>query len=186
MECSLPKRDPGEGEAPAPGVAPAAPAAEDAPAGYGMANYGRIFRSRADGGDARPAAELAEYVAKLEKLGIVRSVPFGVSNDEVAALLRDFPDRFIGLARISGFLGKRGVREQKAEAGKAQHDAPKRTLCASNSRSHWSFARLGLVTRSPQNTALSNCFNRSSSDTMVRRSGTTSSRVSCVCPPRRS
>jgi len=111
MECSLPKRDPGEGEAPAPGVAPAAPAAEDAPAGYGMANYGRIFRSRADGGDARPAAELAEYVAKLEKLGIVRSVPFGVSNDEVAALLRDFPGRFIGLARISGFLGMRGVRE---------------------------------------------------------------------------
>jgi predicted TIM-barrel fold metal-dependent hydrolase len=111
MECTLPKRDPGEGEAPAPGVAPSTPAAEDAPAGYGMANYGRIFRSRAAGGDARPAAELAEYVAKLEKLGIVRSVPFGVSNDEVAALLRDFPGRFIGLARISGFLGMRGVRE---------------------------------------------------------------------------
>ena len=111
MECTLPKRDPGEGEAPAPGVAPSTPAAEDAPAGYGMANYGRIFRSRAAGGDPRPAAELAEYVAKLEKLGIVRSVPFGVSNDEVAALLRDFPGRFIGLARISGFLGMRGVRE---------------------------------------------------------------------------
>ena len=111
MECTLLKRDPGEGEAPAPGVAPSTPAAEDAPAGYGMANYGRIFRSRAAGGDARPAAELAEYVAKLETLGIVRSVPFGVSNDEVAALLRDFPGRFIGLARISGFLGMRGVRE---------------------------------------------------------------------------
>ena len=32
MECTLPKRDPGEGEARAPGVAPSTLAAEDAPA----------------------------------------------------------------------------------------------------------------------------------------------------------
>jgi hypothetical protein len=38
-------------------------------------------------------------------------VPFGVSNDEAAELLRAYPDRFIGLARISGLTGMRGVRE---------------------------------------------------------------------------
>jgi len=76
-----------------------------------MANYERIFRSRRDGGDARPDAELSAYVDLLARVGIVRAVPFGTSNDEVAALLRDYPDRFLGLARISGLQGMRGVRE---------------------------------------------------------------------------
>jgi len=76
-----------------------------------MANYGRIFRSRKDGGDARPKTELSVYVELLERVGIVRAVPFGTTNDEAAELLRDYPDRFIGLARISGFDGMRGVRE---------------------------------------------------------------------------
>jgi len=40
MECSVPKR----ADTPPP-VAPAAPRAAQ-PAGYGMANYERIFRSR--------------------------------------------------------------------------------------------------------------------------------------------
>ena len=47
----------------------------------------------------------------LDRVGIVRAVPFGTSNDEVAELLREHPDRFIGLARISGLTGMRGVRE---------------------------------------------------------------------------
>jgi predicted TIM-barrel fold metal-dependent hydrolase len=47
----------------------------------------------------------------LDQVGVVRAVPFGTSNDEVAELLCDYPDRFIGLARISGLLGMRGVRE---------------------------------------------------------------------------
>jgi predicted TIM-barrel fold metal-dependent hydrolase len=76
-----------------------------------MANYGRIFRSRKDGGDARPATELSAYVEMLERVGIVRAVPFGTTNDELSELLRDYPDRFIGLARISGLHGMRGVRE---------------------------------------------------------------------------
>jgi len=59
----------------------------------------------------RPDAELSAYVDRLERLGIVRAVPFGTANDEVAALLRDYPGRFIGLARISGLHGMRGVRE---------------------------------------------------------------------------
>src|SRR5262245_4553727 len=108
MECSGPKRE--DGTAQAAAAATAAGAAER-PAGYGMPNYERIFRSRREGGDTRPKTELAEYVDLLERVGIVRAVPFGTSNDEVADLMRDFPGRFIGLARISGLIGMRGVRE---------------------------------------------------------------------------
>ena len=106
MECSVPKRATGE----TPAAAPPPPAVER-PAGYGMANYERIFRSRQGGGDARPKTELSAYVELMEKAGIVRAVPFGTTNDEVVELRREYPDRFIGLARISAFLGMRGVRE---------------------------------------------------------------------------
>ena len=113
MECSVPKRATDDGETPAANAPPAAAdtSSTPRPAGYGMANYERIFRSRRDGGDARPTAELSAYVELLERVGIVRAVPFGTSNDEVAELLRDYPERFIGLARISGLQGMRGVRE---------------------------------------------------------------------------
>jgi len=112
MECSVPY---GAGAEATP--APAAPgpqaAGTEQPAGYGMANYGRIFRARREGADHRPDEELDAYVEKLGKLGIVRSVPFGVSNEETAQLLRRFPGRFLGLARISiaALHGMRGVRE---------------------------------------------------------------------------
>src|SRR2546428_1171447 len=108
MECSVPKRASADGES-----APTAPpgSAPERPAGYGMANYERIFRSRQGGGDTRPRTELSDYVDLLERVGIVRAVPFGTTNDEVAELVRDFPDRFIGLARISGLNPMRGVRE---------------------------------------------------------------------------
>jgi predicted TIM-barrel fold metal-dependent hydrolase len=76
-----------------------------------MANYERIFRSRSAGGDSRPDTEMAAYVKLLERVGIERAVPFGASNDEVAELLADYPHRFLGLARISGLHGMRGVRE---------------------------------------------------------------------------
>ena len=116
MECSVPK---GAASGPAPATAPAG----ERPAGYGMANYERIFRSRQGGGDARPTTELSAYVEMLERVGIVRAVPFGASNDEIAELLREHPDRFIGLARISGLdvMGgvrelERRVREQKFQA----------------------------------------------------------------------
>jgi len=109
MECSVPKLSTSDGEAPA-AATPSASTAER-PAGYGMANYERIFRSRRDGGDTRPATKASEWVDLLERVGIVRAVPFGASNDEVAELLRDYPDRFIGLARISALAGMRGVRE---------------------------------------------------------------------------
>jgi len=111
MECSVPKVAGGGGEAPAASAPTAAPGAAERPAGYGMANYERIFRSRQAGGDPRPNTELSAYVKLLERVGIVRAVPFGSSNDEVAELLADYPDRFLGLARISGLHGMRGVRE---------------------------------------------------------------------------
>jgi hypothetical protein len=108
MECSIPKT---EASQPEPGHDQEPTAAQ--PAGYGMANYSRIFRSRREGADHRPDIGLDAYVAKLGKLGIVRSVPFGITNDEETTLLRRYPDRFIGLARISinAFKGMTGVRE---------------------------------------------------------------------------
>ena len=109
MECSIP-RPAGDAD-PAPAATESTSAGQ--PAGYGMANYSRIFRSRREGADHRPDIDLDAYVGKLAKLGIVRSVPFGVSNEESTALVRKYPDRFLGLARISinAFKGMSGVRE---------------------------------------------------------------------------
>ena len=112
MECSVPRRAAGPAEA--SGVEAATPRAggnADQPAGYGMANYGRIFRTRREGGDTRPATELGSYVEMLARVGIERALPFGTSNEEVAELLRNYPNRFLGLARISALKGMRGVRE---------------------------------------------------------------------------
>ena len=110
MECSVPYGAEHEKSAAAAAV-PAQPAAGQP--GYGMANYGRIFRSRSEGNDPRPKTDLDAYVKHLAGLGIVRSVPFGVSNEEATALLRRYPGRFLGLARISvnTHRGMAGVRE---------------------------------------------------------------------------
>ncbi|PYN82371.1 MAG: antibiotic resistance protein [Candidatus Rokuibacteriota bacterium] len=121
MECSVPKRENGAAQAPAATATPSA--APERVTGYGMANYERIFRSRRAGGDTRPHTELADYVDLLERVGIVRAVPFGTSNDEVADLMRDFPGRFIGLARISGLIGMRGVRELERRVREQQFQA---------------------------------------------------------------
>ena len=106
MECNVPRQAPGEAE---PGLATPGSASER-PAGYGMANYGRIFRSRREGDDS-PKMAMDAFVDRLSTLGIERAVPFGISNDEIAILLRTYPDRFLGLARISCLQGMRGVRE---------------------------------------------------------------------------
>ena len=112
MESSVPRGAIAEVPS-APAAAESRGSGSEPSAGYGMANYARIFRSRREGADHRPAMDLDAYVDTLAKLGIVRSVPYGVSNEEMAALLRRFPDRFLGLARISinAFPGMRGVRE---------------------------------------------------------------------------
>ena len=114
MECSVPHGLPGELTTT---YAPSTPAGGESergqPAGYGMANYARIFRSRRADGDHRPGMTLDGFVEMLGKLGIERSVPFGVSNEETSELLRRYPGRFLGLARISiiTFKGMTGVRE---------------------------------------------------------------------------
>jgi uncharacterized protein len=122
MECSVPKGATSGAGASGAGAAAGTAAVVERPAGYGMANYERIFRSRREGGDTRPDTELSAYVELLARVGIVRAVPFGTSNDEVAELLRSHPDRFLGLARISGLHGMRGVREleQRVRAEKFQ------------------------------------------------------------------
>jgi predicted TIM-barrel fold metal-dependent hydrolase len=108
MECSVPYGVNAESKPEKPEKA----AAEGQP-GYGMANYGRIFRARREGGDHRPAEDLDAYMKHLATVGIVRSVPFGLPNAETAALMKRFPGRFIGLARISinEHHGMAGVRE---------------------------------------------------------------------------
>jgi predicted TIM-barrel fold metal-dependent hydrolase len=108
MECSVPYGAEHEKTA-----AAAAPPVGGSQPGYGMANYGRIFRSRSEGNDPRPKTDLDAYVKHLAELGIVRSVPFGVSNEEATALLHRYPGRFLGLARISvnTHRGMAGVRE---------------------------------------------------------------------------
>jgi len=90
MECSVPR---GEGETSPAATGTTGGGGAGQPAAYGMGNYGRIFRSRREGADHRPGIDLDAYVDMLAKLGIVRSVPFGVTNEETAALLRRYPDR---------------------------------------------------------------------------------------------
>jgi len=80
-------------------------------AGYGMANYGRIFKSRAEGSPREAAVPVADLIAKTSGLGVEKSVVFGVSNDQQAEILEGFPDRFLGLARLSAWSGMAGVRE---------------------------------------------------------------------------
>lgn len=108
MECSVPYGVNAQSKA----ATPPAAGTEDKP-GYGMANYGRIFKARREGADHRPAEDLDAYMKHLATLGIVRSVPFGLPNSETAALMKRFPGRFIGLARISVIehRGMAGVRE---------------------------------------------------------------------------
>ena len=65
MECNMPRQARGEAE-PAPGHAGAPRSGQR---GYGMANYGRIFRSRSEGDDPRPDAELDAFVELLAALG---------------------------------------------------------------------------------------------------------------------
>ena len=113
MECTVPKSG-GEGEGGSTGAygsggnAPAG--ALEQPKGYGMANYSRIFKGRAEGKTQAQVA-LDEYVAMLGRVGVERAVPFGTSNAEAAELVRAYPDRFIGLARMSAHDGMRAVRE---------------------------------------------------------------------------
>ncbi len=80
------------------------------PESYGMSNYRRIFRSRKEG-TVSPMMEMDAYVDMLVKLGIERAIPFGISSEEIAVLLHTYPERFLGLARMSCHSGMASVRE---------------------------------------------------------------------------
>jgi hypothetical protein len=108
MECNVPKRE--AGVAPADSDYETEGDVSERPAGYGMANYGRIFRSRGEGGRDSPDMAMDDYVDMLGKLGVERAIPFGISNEEIAALLRRYPHRFLGLARMSCLKGMSSVR----------------------------------------------------------------------------
>lgn len=108
MECNVPR--PATGEAVADAGAPPPGPEVERPGDYGMANYRRIFRSRREGSDA-PTMDMDAYVEMLARLGVERAIPFGVSNARIAELLHTYPDRFLGLARMSCHQGMHGVRE---------------------------------------------------------------------------
>jgi uncharacterized protein len=83
---------------------------------YGMANYANIFRSRSDDGGSRgrPLMSLDDFVAMLDRAGVVKAVVGSAqqpSNDYTVSVVRAHPDRFIGLARLSPWDGMRGVAE---------------------------------------------------------------------------
>src|SRR5439155_615615 len=107
MECSVPKLATGDDDTPAASATSPGASAAQRPAGYGMANYEGIFRSRRDGGDTRPDTKLSAWVDLLERAGIVRALPFGASNDQVAI---DFPE----LTIIGGLGGWPWVNEMVA------------------------------------------------------------------------
>jgi hypothetical protein len=75
--------------------------------GHGFGNYQRIFTRR---GDVQ-GMSLADFVASLDRLGIVRSVLLDSPNAVMAEAVRDFPDRFVALAILSPYDGMRAVRE---------------------------------------------------------------------------
>ena len=85
--------------------------ASERPAGYGMANYGRIFRSRREGDEA-PKWPWTPLWTGSAPWGLSGQL-LGISNDEIAVLLRTYPDRFLGLARLSCLQGMRVELEHR-------------------------------------------------------------------------
>lgn len=85
----------------------------DALEGYGMANYGKVFRGREGAFRAEPV-DLGEFADRLGALGVEKAV-IGTSsvpsNAYAAGVVRARPDRFLAFACISPWDGMRGVRE---------------------------------------------------------------------------
>jgi predicted TIM-barrel fold metal-dependent hydrolase len=119
IECDLPTREVIEFRRNAPGSPPPGSGdtfrgREPQPLdGYGMANYGRVFRGREQAW-AEPAVTLDEFADRLGALGVERAV-IGTSsvpsNAYAAEVIRARPDRFLAFACISPWDGMRGVRE---------------------------------------------------------------------------
>jgi predicted TIM-barrel fold metal-dependent hydrolase len=82
--------------------------------GHGFANYANIFRTkpaRADAPRAHAQTALHDLVAAMDRAGVERGLFRAESNAATAEIVRQYPDRFIGMAYISPFDGMAGVRE---------------------------------------------------------------------------
>ena len=92
MECNVPRQATSEavpastGDTSVDSGAQTADRESERPAGYGMANYGRIFRSRREGSDSS-MMEMDAYVDMLGKLGVERAIPIGISNENIADII---------------------------------------------------------------------------------------------------
>jgi uncharacterized protein len=87
--------------------------AQEVAGGHGMANYARIFRTRAEerSTGTRPEISLDEFAAMLAKAGVVKGMVRARTNTATGEIVRAHPERFFGFAVISPFDGMRGVRE---------------------------------------------------------------------------
>ena len=118
IECDLPTREVLEFRAAAPPPAPLGSGdtfrgrESEAPDGYGMANYAKIFRGRQQ--NVTEPVELGEFADWLGAHGVEKAV-IGTSsvpsNTYAAEVIRARPDRFLAFACISPWDGMRGVRE---------------------------------------------------------------------------
>lgn len=122
LECDLPPAPDGTPRAYAADTSPLGPSTPNrlpALPGYGFDNYGTIFRnqdifgagSEAATATATPIISLDEHVAALAEAGIEWGIVQAESNAATAEVVRQHPDRFIGMASIHPFDGMRGVRE---------------------------------------------------------------------------
>ena len=129
LECMLPAAEDGtrrSHEVNEHPIGPVSPHRLPPRPGYGFANYANIFRAKAlpAAEDSResprepgeplgdePRMSNAEFVALLDRAGVEKGVFRAASNAATVEIVREYPDRFIGLAYLSPFDGMRGVRE---------------------------------------------------------------------------
>jgi len=87
------------------------------PHDYGPANYKHIFPRGSVPGRRPPDSHgqstmpTGDFVAMLRRLGVEKGVVRAATNEATAALVREFPNQFIGIAEVSPYDGMRGVRE---------------------------------------------------------------------------
>ncbi len=118
LECDLPPDEHGnprkdDGMHHPPGYGD--PEKLDSLPGHGFENYKRIFTNRTGGAGVatekkKEGVSLKEFVGRLDKAGIEKGVIRG-PNKLLGNILKEYPDRFIGMANLSPHDGMRGVRE---------------------------------------------------------------------------
>lgn len=91
------------------------PDALEPPAGYGFANYERVFSASptqgSSGQEVRDDGGMQKLVADMDRAGIERALLVGTRNSAVAGVHRDYPRRFLTLVVLNPLDGMRAVRE---------------------------------------------------------------------------